>query len=596
MAKKSDKKRKKKKDKNLAESVEPVEKAPADSGQSEPIGTAVRVISKADYPRILLEWNESGPGQVLLFNIELQSFENAEQIESTWGGIAKLQNIQNVILVLPKSKVRRWEKVVLREFQSGRFFENPANRKFLVCESPENIFALQKDVGTVQEAPRFGLALYRLGTGQGEWHWHDDVLIFMLCEPFSKLRKPFVAGDQPWWDYKRILLTQPNVIVDNPVVTLKQAVDGEYLRDVERVREDVKPLEPTAPETFLTRLNVGESRKRELLERLVDRKPVREAARPARVPRDRAEDTFRIPYDNGDRIEGRFAGVSKDEGERREGIVWVGGFTEKKRTELEELFRFALRREAVVQFYYQVSGPCEDVNLSYFQQDMREVLTYVNEQEDIVRRNKIILIARSINAFVGALVASEPEYLRMLKSVILVSPVFDVIEMMDGYRSLRKKPEVRIENALRYRPHFDDGDRWDNRVDTNDNWLEFFGHNLSLTVLADIARHRRDHYSFRAFKRAIGEISQEVPVYLLANQDDPVTKSERAIRSLQDAASGGGYIDRKNFSYIPIDSHHLPPGQFDQDAYPFVIKAESKEVRKILVRLEIHEENGATPT
>ena len=246
-----------------------------------------------------------------------------------------------------------------------------------------------------------------------------------------------------------------------------------------------------------------------------------------------------------------------------------------------ELFEHVLDKEDVVQFYYQVSPLPEHITMTRYLEDMRHVLTYVNQQT-VVIENEIVLIARSINALVAALVAAQAEYTRMLAGVILVAPVFDIIEMIDNYRVATKKGHVTLEKCWRAAPGFT-ADKWE---DQENRWLEFFGHNVHLTVFADIIRQKRgpDAFALRGFTDAIGTISQVCPVCVLSNPDDPITGSKKAREALDNAASGGGKIKETNYDFVEIASRHLPPDQIPLDRYPWGFKGEAEHVRKALRR------------
>jgi hypothetical protein len=310
------------------------------------------------------------------------------------------------------------------------------------------------------------------------------------------------------------------------------------------------------------------------------------------IPLDAEEGTFTLTYDNGDAVHGHFTGVDAKTRVARPAIVWVGGFTEKQYTELWRLFEKALRRQDAVQFYYEVSPPIADITLTRYAQDMREVIEFVSKQTHVVSDGRAVLIARSINGLVGALVGADPEIGKKLAGVILVAPVFDVIAMMDNYRRLRGQPTVTVEKCWRLSPGFDNGVNWEasrriveagngNAV-TEGGWLEFFDHEVHLTIMADIIRHPRETYSLGAFTSAVGRISERCPVYILSHPDDPITGSQEALDRLNRAAGGAGIIRGDQCQYIQIDSQHLLPEDINKDAYPFSLRTEAKLAGKAL--------------
>lgn len=540
----------------------------------------VKVITKRDYGAILAKWDEAGLGHLLLYNIELQSFENEEEITNTWGDLAKLKNIKSVVLLLPTLKVHRWEQVVLRE--ENNFFADPANRKFEVCE------IAQEQGGDSESVPTgIAFALYRFGDDPDGGELHDSAAVFVLCKPFSVLHQPYLPEDSEWWDYQQILLfTHTNrELITRADAIWRRYFDRTRMRTVERVLQDAKPLKPIEPSVLFDRLRVSKPRKTELLKHFEPRQLLAgNPADPARVPQDRNKGPFTLAYDNGETIEGHYSGVDVDTKTPKPCIIWVGGFTEHNATALASLFEHVLKKESVVQFYYEVSPPIEFITLTRYAQDMREVLRYVNKQREVVVRDQLVLIARSINGLLAALVAAEKEFLQMLTGVILVAPVFDVIEMMDNYRARRGQGHVRVENCWRVSPGYH-AQRWENQ---EHNWLEFFEHHVSLTAMADIIRYEEGHFRFEAFKQAVGKISHSCPVYVMSHPKDPITASEEAIKALKNASSGTDLIHAKNYRYVPILSSHLPPDTQDstrkirKDKYPFELRGEAKEARDAL--------------
>ena len=160
-------------------------------------GTA-RIITKQDYGELLKEWNASGNGEVLLFNIELQTFSSRETMERTWGGIAQLEKIRKVILLLPENKARRWGRIVTEQFDG--FFKNESNRKFHMCE-----FGFKEKDEWQTDLRNIAFALYSLSDESGKGAIHSKIVVFVLSQPFSKLKQPFIPGDSMWWDYHHIL-------------------------------------------------------------------------------------------------------------------------------------------------------------------------------------------------------------------------------------------------------------------------------------------------------------------------------------------------------------------------------------------------------
>lgn len=536
---------------------------------------AITVLTKRDYAAILQDWNKLGEGYLFLYNIEMQSFADSAVIEKTWGGVSKLTNIKGVVLLLPERKVRRWEKVVLRESSENRFFAREENRKFFVYEVPTHGDDVRKPPTDI------GLAIYRFGSAPDEGSFYDQVIVFVLSEPFSKLNDPFVEGDEKWWDYHHILGFKDSAqIVQTAANIVSANFNKIHMRDIVRVAADAKPLAKMEPATLFEKLGLDPGRRAEYLPHLADRHL--KGYDPLVIPHSSDRVEFAIEYANGDSVQGHYNGGNTQGTERRRAIVCVGGFTETQETRLMELFEHVIEKEDVVQFYYQVSPPAEFMTLSRYMEDMRHVLTYVNQQP-LVIKNEIVLIARSINAIVAALVAAQKDFREMLAGVILVAPVFDMIQMIDNYRAATDQSHVTVEKCWRTAPGYT-ADKWE---DPDTNWLEFFGHNVRLTVLADIIRQEGgpNTFALRGFTDAVGTISQKCPVCVLSNPDDPITGSKKAIEALANAASGGGKIMEANFDFVSSSSQHLPPDQIPLDRYPWKFKGEAKEVRDALRKI-----------
>ncbi|MEM9110677.1 MAG: alpha/beta hydrolase [Planctomycetota bacterium] len=529
----------------------------------------VQVINKGDYGELLREWNASGEGNILLYNIELQSFGENE-IHDTWSGLSECENIKSVVLLLPEVKMRRWERIVLREehgFFSGEKGQK-LRKRFLACEQSQE----KQDDPTIPD--RIAFAVYRYGNDPSHGKLHDRAVVFVLSQPFSARRDPLVPEDEPWWDYDHILAfdtkRDPDVI-DRCRTIWASLYDQTRVRDVVRVGIDTQPLEPVPPDKTYHELRFTKM-EIEKYDRLLSKRELK-TAYPNPIPINNSSGQIEIEYDNGDIIAGHYTGISARK-RKRSPLIWVGGFTETNTTRLPDIFERVLKKEDVPQFFYQVSPIIEDITLTRYRQDMREVIRFVSDQEHVVKSEKIILIARSINGLLAPLVASEPEFIDKIGGVILIAPVFDVIEMIDNYRSARDQAHVRVEKFWRFSPGYE-AVKW---RDPTFEWLEFFCHQVSMALLIDIIRHDPDEFSFKNFKLAVSALSHKCPVHILSHPQDPITGSEYALNSLEDAAGGTGLIQTANYKHVPIISSHLPPDQITQDSYPF---SEIKNIEKL---------------
>lgn len=542
----------------------------------EALRSSGRLLTPAAYHEVLEEWNRDGPGTVLLYNVELQSFQTSELIEKTWGKVASWEGIAAIQLLLPSEKVQRWERVVRDEWP--RFFRRVENRKFFVSEIPR-----AKDAMEQRHVLSIGFALFRRHDPDGTFH--PRTVFFVLSQPFSSPQAAVRDGDSEWWSYNQVLAFDDNPSLRGAAMQIWNQEFNE-VRDVERVWEDTKTLEPIGPELMLDRLRIANPRARDAYLRHLAPRTVRSAF-PESITPSTGHGRFAVSYTNGDQVVGSFAGIVP--GVRRQAMVWVGGFTEKSNTRLSSLFEGLLKSDDVAQFYYEVSSAPSDTTLERLEQDMCAVLDYVSSQQEAVRGNRIVLVARSINAHIAARVASRDAYSRLLAGIVLVAPVFDVIEMMDNYRmrdGSKTREPVRVESFWRGRRGYSDAGAWE---DERRGWLEFFGEHVKLPLLLDLVRNERDEYSLDRFVECVGRISQKVPVFLLSNRDDPITRSQDGLAMLERASGGSGHVSSDNFTFVPISSTHLREVQKLQ--YPFALRSEAQEVRaalrKILGRLDL---------
>ncbi|MCZ6835072.1 MAG: hypothetical protein O7G85_04795 [Planctomycetota bacterium] len=546
----------------------------------------IEIITKRDYGRLLQEWNASltedgknRPGEVLLYNIELQSFQTHELMEQTWGGLKHLEHIKRVVLLLPPEKIRRFERVVRRE--RDQFFKDPANRKFQVSEIH----------GTEQESPEarkategVAFAMYRyldeeLNASAG---LHNKSVVFMLAEPFSKLMPSIIPGDESmWWDYHHILCFDGDErIMDQTFNIWREHFVANEERDIARSGSMSLMTRAIEPSELLDSLGTDEDRKTELLEHFAPRKV--DECEPMSIPTDEGEGNYSITYDNGQTIEGHYHGVDTDQRRPKRPLVWVGGFTERQTTKLPDLFKRHLKHEDIIQFFYEVSPALEDITLSRYMQDMHEALRYVNNQQAVVQRDQLVLVARSINGLLAPLVAAKNDkVLSSFAGVILVAPVFDIFDMIDNYRKMTGKSHVTVEKCWRCAPGYN-AHLWE---DEAEGWLEFFGHHVNLTLMADIIRHDPATFCLDNFIEAVGKISHHCPIYILSHPNDPVTGSERAIAELNKATGGLGIINDQNYECIEIESMHLTPEQVTLRQYPFAVKSEIQTVRSKLLEI-----------
>ncbi|MCZ6834423.1 MAG: hypothetical protein O7G85_01485 [Planctomycetota bacterium] len=544
----------------------------------------IEIITKRDYGKLLREWNESlteenknRTGEILLYN-ELQSFQTHELMAQTWGGLKDMKHIKRVVLLLSPDNIRQFEHVVNRE--RNQFFSDPANRKFFVSE----IHGAEHESPEARKATEgVAFALYRFldedqNTTKG---LHDKAAIFVLTEPFSRLTPPIIPGDTSMlWDSHHILCTDGDEQIKSHTFDLwRNHFVANEDRDIARIIKDIEPLREIEPSVLLDSLGTDGDRITELLTHFEPRRV--DHCSPMSIPPIQAQGYFSIAYDNGQTIEGHYDGVDTIQRLPKRPLVWVGGFTERHNSRLPDLFKRQLKREDIVQFFYEVSPASEDITLSRYMQDMRKVIRYVNDQQAVVQRDQLVLVARSINGLLAPLVAAEDEFLPSFAGVILVAPVFDIFEMIDNYRTLTGNAHVTVEKCWRSATGYD-AHLWE---DQTLGWLEFFGHHVNLTFMADIIQHDPSTFGLHNFIESVGKISEHCPIFILTHPDDPVTGSKRAIHELNKATGGLGIINDQNFECVEIESMHLTPDQVTRRQYPFAVKSEIQTIRSKLLEI-----------
>lgn len=498
-------------------------------------------VTMDDYARLLQEWNDSGEGELLLYNIELQSFSTSERMRRVWGHISSWTNMKRVVLLLPPDKVHRWELYCQRE--EAAFFLEQHRERFVVGTLPAT--------GDRAVPAAAAFALYRFArTGTNGSSLHPKALFFVLSEPFSQRAAPTVPGDVSWWDYHHILLVRGLDSLRSEAMTLcKPFLSEDRLRDVSRVLAETAPLEPLSPEALLRRLDAPAAATVELLARFRARRLKRvdpESAPPGH------EGSFSLTYDNLDRIEGRFRRRAVADAGESPSIVCVGGFSEQaSHASLLPVERRLADLPADL-YSYTVSGPHRHATISGYASDMEATLGWVRRQAGGLER--AVLVARSLNALAslhldgaGGAASSRPG------ALVLIAPVFDLPHLVTEYQRECGNPSGGVEamwrgvNGLRYMD-------W---VSGTGDLLRFYGHELSPALYCDIIRRQPAEFSAEGSAARIVALAQEIPIWILTSPQDTLAGSDRALAIIE-ASRKAAQIPADRIRIIPIPTDHRP--------------------------------------
>jgi SAM-dependent methyltransferase len=150
----------------------------------------------SDYQSWLREWGRQGrKGTVLLYNIELNSLREFSRFNDVWGVLRELPSITQVVLLLPRYKIRRLRRY-LKNWGEARERSDVA-KLFHVCE-----FASSSDPGRHRVTTGLAFALFRLSMDPGFGEVFPIGHIFGLSEPFSTARRGETGDPDLVWTYK----------------------------------------------------------------------------------------------------------------------------------------------------------------------------------------------------------------------------------------------------------------------------------------------------------------------------------------------------------------------------------------------------------
>ncbi len=537
--------------------------------------TSIRMIDPRRYLGILKNLaTRFGKGELLLFNIELNTFYDNDKFDAVWEKLGSIPDIQYVKLALPPRKFAKWQRIVTG-VRAG-FFGDPVNGgRFVACR-----FEVQP--GQVDD--RIGFALYKSYAAPTSHSWGA---LFLLNRPFVK------QGQDGTFDYLHILE------YEGAHETL-----GAWRGLWDSAFSDSWSESATSIRLFHEQLNVPVPLERLLREHQCDQgweraETVRRVVGCARsvddadktpAPRQLtgtmqdADGTaaatlkyHRTPSISGpdERLHIRFRGLSRSaDAEPLPCIIWVPGFGDSHQPELAQVLSDRLSSTGrLVEVFIRRSGEeaVKETTCSRVTEDIREVLNYASEVP-VIDRDRIGIIGISLSGFCAAQLARVDH---RIKSLVMVCPPFDVIDMLDSFRRHRF-PErgARVptfDDFLKARPELRMSD-WD----LNEEYCSYFNHTVSVCHMVDIATKGIVNFRRDAFLGALAEITHTGrKVGLVYGENDCIVRAPENIPHLERALASG-QIQREFFYHRPISLFHYFPKHDDAGSYPFKLSDKKK--------------------
>ena len=529
--------------------------------------SAIRMIHPAEYMDILRKLADThGAGHLLLFNIELNTFGDDNVFEQLWGRLAEVSEIKTVRMALPRPKFERWETIVTGVREG--FFGEPTNgRKFVACEYAH-------DNPRVED--RIAFALYDSIRDPRRRDWGA---LFLLNRPFIEERAGGVH------DYLHILEYRG---ANDVLSRCRKLWDRVYESDWAETAEDIQKFkrhlrEPPTLGDLLKQHRCDRGR-REVITRVVGTKRVVEDEgkypRPLDLPTTKASPdgsySFRIRYRHtppiakeDEVVSGTCVGLEPAESlGDRPCVIWSSGFGEGQEPKLAKILSKRLNGHGfdVVEVFFTKSGRIEETTCTRMEEDIKAVVDYAADIPG-VDRNGICVIGISLSAYLAARIARRDH---RIKSLVLVAPPFDVVEMLDNFRRHYLAGQQRIptfRDFLKARNNLKISD-WDR----NPRYCNYFNHIVTSCHLADIAITGSDKLGRSAFLEALGTITRtDRRVALIYGNDDEIVRADENLRHL-DAEIENGFIKEDNFYRHTISVAHYYPPQGEVEDYPFRIR------------------------
>lgn len=524
---------------------------------------AIRMIHPAEYMDILRKLAEThGPGHLLLFNIELNTFGDDAVFERLWGRLAEVSEIKSVRMALPQHKFRRWETVVTGVRED--FFNAEKNgRKFIACKYTQNGH---------NPDDRIAFALYDCIR---EPHRRDWGALFLLNRPFVEGR---ADGTH---DYLHVLEYRGSHEVLSRCRTLWGTVyESDWAETAEEIQRFHRQLRnPPELKELLAQHHCDQARRDRIIRVVGSRRVAQHDGRTPQ-PRDLPSCTagpdgslsFRVPYrhvppvaEADEVVKGVCVGLKRgDTVQKLPCIVWSSGFGEGQEPRLARILSKKLNGSVIdaIEIFFEKSGSIEEATCTRVEEDIRSVVDYAAEIP-VVDRNRLCVIGISLSAYLAARVARDDHRIR---SLVLVAPPFDIVEMLDNFRRhyLAGRPRIpTFFDFLKARNNLKIAD-WDR----NPKYCNYFNHIVTSCHLADIAVKGISNFGRQGFLDSLTAITRTGRrVALIYGEDDPIVRAPENMQHLN-AEIEKGFIKEDNLFLSPISVAHYYPKQGTARKYP----------------------------
>lgn len=537
----------------------------------------IRAINPKQYAEIVHQlMKEHGPGRLLLFNVELNTFKLDEPFLGLWKPLAGNDTLREVRLALSPEKYKRWEDIVTN-LRADFFSREEFGRKFVACEYP-----LHREHGE----DRIAFALYE---SERDPENHDFAAVFLINRPFVRTNPAGVN------EYLEILEYRGDRKAIGRCKNLwKDTYSPQLAESAERIQRFHARLK-NPPDLGEVLSEHGCDRKRvEEIRRIVGVRRTWDRTRASPAPKDLMSTRrmrtggveFNLPLRNDPRIAGApteqvtgwCRGLPESAGrDQLPCVIWASGFGDGDRPKMAQLISKRMREKNpdLVEVFYRRSGRLEDATCTRIQEDLSAVVDYVSEIP-AVQPERLCIVGISLGGYLAAKIAASVD---SVGSLVLVAPPFDVVEMLDRFREqhvrnwfprLSRAPT--FADFLKARQQFRFA-HWDkSRAYSN-----YFNNVVGAHYLVDFAIKGPQEFGIQTFLEALGTVTRSGRrVALVYGRNDPVVDAGMNIPILKKEVKSGKIHDE----YMKIESiplAHYFPGPDDQ-GYPLNTERQKMQI------------------
>jgi hypothetical protein len=534
----------------------------------------IRMIQPSQYAAILRQLAEThGPGDLLLFNVELNSFTDNRVFESFWQHLAEIKDVRSVRLALPPHKFERWERIVTGV--RDRFFADRSNGdKFIAC---------RYEVDASRGEDRIAFALYATSDGRP----HDWGALFLI-------NRPFVEQRDGVYQYLHILEYKGrHDMLDRCRALWDKVYDPQWAETATGIRAFAHRMDKAVALDELLAEHHCDERRAELMRRVVAARRVIDPANRnpqpthiSRMPRGadgRAGFVLTYRYEHAvatqpESVNGHVLQLPDDpDAAPRPCVIWAGGFGEGEQPDWTRLLsrRLKYNGTAPIEVFFTKSGPIDETTCTRLYQDLEVILDYVAAIPQ-VDTQKICIVALSLSGYLAAKLAQRDP---RVSALIMVDPPFNVIEMLDNFRRHHLRDRMHIPtfgDFLKGRPNMTIAD-WDQ----HDDYCNYFEHVVRSCHLVDIAVTGPREFGRDRFLEALADITRSGRrVALVYAKDDPIVNPEHNIHYLTNLVAKG-HIRKENMYVETVSMAHFYPERGSGGEYPLRMGSKTQIVREM---------------